>query len=185
MAVDLCDDLQNFFWRVMFTVPESCPKIALTCETRMIRMKWRIWQDKILLVLRIKNHHTDTLCRQVYDEGRHKSGLSQEVSGICEELGLPDVNGVNVPKSEVRKAIFEHHCKDMVEIVNKQTKLEGIKREDFRNIQEYFDEKSIENSRMSFKIRSQMVLDIPGNSNTDIKCLSDRRVEQAAWLSHP
>ena len=48
-------------------------------------------------------------------------------------------------------------------MVNKQTKLEGIKGEDFRNIQEYFDEKSIENSRMSFKIRSQMVPDIPGN----------------------
>ena len=73
------------------------------------------------------------------------------------------MNDVNVPKSEVKKAIFEHHYKDMVEIVNKQTKLEAIKGEDFRNIQGYFDEKSVENSRMSFKIRSQMVPDIPGN----------------------
>ena len=61
------------------------------------------------------------------------------------------------------KVIFEHHYKDIVEIVNKQTKLETIRGEDFRNIPEYFDEKSIENSRMSFKIRSHMVPDIPGN----------------------
>ena len=27
-TVDLCDDLQNFFWRVMLCVPESCPKVA-------------------------------------------------------------------------------------------------------------------------------------------------------------
>ena len=25
-AVDLCDNIQNFYWRVMMTVPESCPK---------------------------------------------------------------------------------------------------------------------------------------------------------------
>ena len=28
-AVDLCDDLQNFFWRVMLMVPESCPKVVI------------------------------------------------------------------------------------------------------------------------------------------------------------
>ena len=32
-AVDLCDKLQNFYWRVMLSVPESCPKLALRCET--------------------------------------------------------------------------------------------------------------------------------------------------------
>ena len=30
-------------------------------------------------------------------------------------------------------------------------------------LQEYFDDKSVANSRMSFKIRSQMVPEIPGN----------------------
>ena len=29
MTVDLCDKVQNFFWRVMLGVPESCPKVAL------------------------------------------------------------------------------------------------------------------------------------------------------------
>ena len=28
-AIDLCDKVQNFFWRVVLSVPESCPKIAL------------------------------------------------------------------------------------------------------------------------------------------------------------
>ena len=39
-VIDMCDDLQNFFWRVMLTVPESCPKIALRSETGMLGMKW-------------------------------------------------------------------------------------------------------------------------------------------------
>ena len=87
-AVDLCDDIQNFFWRVMSMVPESCPKVALRCETKMIGMKWRIWQEKILLLLRIKKHNEEALCRQVYEEGRSRGwpGLGQEVSAICKEL---------------------------------------------------------------------------------------------------
>ena len=28
-AIQICDDVQNFYWRVMLKVPESCPKIAL------------------------------------------------------------------------------------------------------------------------------------------------------------
>ena len=54
-TAELCDNLQNFFWRVMFSVPESCPKIALRSETGMLGMKWRIWQQKIMLLRRIKN----------------------------------------------------------------------------------------------------------------------------------
>ena len=38
-AVDLCDSLQNFFWRLILEVPESCPKGALRCEPNMIGAK--------------------------------------------------------------------------------------------------------------------------------------------------
>ena len=165
MAVDLCDGIQNFFWRVMMQVPESCPKVALRCETQMIGMKWRIWQEKILLILRIKNHEKGTLCRDVYEEAKAKSwpGLGQEVSEICNVLGIPDANVVVVSKQEVKKAIFEHHYSDMVKVVQEQTKLEDIKDDDFSEVQGYFDDKSVEKARMAFKIRSHMVPEIPGN----------------------
>ena len=54
-VIEMCDNLQNYFWRVMLTVPESCPKIALRCETGMVGMKWRIWTAKIRLLIRIEN----------------------------------------------------------------------------------------------------------------------------------
>ena len=38
-VVEICDNIQNYFWRVMLTVPESCLKIALRCETGMMGMK--------------------------------------------------------------------------------------------------------------------------------------------------
>ena len=46
-TINMCDQLQNFFWRVMLTVPESCPKVALRCETGMLGMKWRVWREKL------------------------------------------------------------------------------------------------------------------------------------------
>ena len=150
---------------VILMVPESCPKVALRCETKMIGMKWRIWQEKILLLLRIKKHNEEALCRQVYEEGRSRGwpGLGQEVSAICKELGIADVNEQMVSKCDVKKAIFENHYNEMVEKVKKQTKLEDIKEEDFRELQPYSDDKSVDNGRMAFRIRSQMVKDIPGN----------------------
>ena len=57
---DKLDKIQDFFWRVMLRVPESCPRVALRAETRMISMKHRIWQEKVLLLRRIKRQNADT-----------------------------------------------------------------------------------------------------------------------------
>ena len=108
----------------------------LRFETGMIGMKWRIWQQKILLLMRIKSHGLDTLCRQVYEEGiRHDWPLlGKEVTNICTEIGIPDVNNSMVAKSEIKKAIFNHHYEEMIKEVKSKTKLERIKHEDFREV---------------------------------------------------
>ena len=62
-----------------------------------------------------------------------------------------------------KKAIFNHHYNDMMKIVKTKTKLENIQDEDFSDVQEYFGEKSVENTRLAFKIRTQMVAEISGN----------------------
>ena len=53
-AVDLCDSLQNFFWRLVLEVPESCPKVSLRSEPNMIGAKWRIREAKCLLLKQIQ-----------------------------------------------------------------------------------------------------------------------------------
>ena len=170
-AINMCDDLQNYFWRVILTVPESCPKIALRCETGSLGMKWRVWTAKILLVMRIKQQDTSSLCRQIYEEGRTRGwpGLGEEVSEICREIGIPDANEVLVSKSEVKKAIHQHHYTDLKKELSQSKKLDNIRNEDFSEVQTYFNCKSVENGRMSFKVRSQMVPDIPGNFKNKFK----------------
>ena len=70
----------------------------------MLGMKWRLWQEKILLLMRIRNHNEETLCRQIYEEGelREWPGLGQEVREICTTLDIPDVNKEFIPKSVVK-----------------------------------------------------------------------------------
>ena len=128
-------------------------------------MKWQELQEKILLILRIKNHEKGTLCRDVYEECKSNGwpGLGQEVSSICDELGIPDVNNVVVSKKEIKEAVLKHHYSDMVNIVQHQTKLEEIKDDDFHEVQDYFQDKSVKRARMAFKIRSHMVPKIPSN----------------------
>ena len=82
---------------------------------------------------------------------------------ISETPGLSVVNDVIVDKGVIKQAIFEHHYSDMVGVIKNQTKLDPIKNDNFEEVQEYFQEKSVENTRLAFRIRRQMVRDIPGN----------------------
>ena len=119
----------------------------------------------ILLLVRIKNQEEGTLCREVYEEGKTNDwpGLGQDVANICRNLGIPDVNNVMMSKQDIKKAIFENHYEDMVNTIKTKSKLDEIKDDDFKEVQPYFHEKSIEKTRMIFKMRTHMVPKIPGN----------------------
>ena len=78
-------------------------------------------------------------------------------------LGIPDANEEIITEQEVKRAIFEHHYNDMVGDVKEKKKLNSIKEDDLSEVQPYFKDKSVENVRMAFKIRTEMVTEIPGN----------------------
>ena len=85
-----------------------------------------------------------------------RPGLSQEVKNNCKDLEINDVNEKMVSKSVIKKAIIEHHIKQMKE-EKKMQKIDDIKHENFFEVQKYFNEKSIETGRMDFKVRCLMV----------------------------
>ena len=167
MEEDRLDGLQDLFSRVMFRLPESCPRIALRAEKKMIGMKQRIWlwQYKLLLLKRIKAQSPETLSRKIWEEQRKNNwpGLSAEVSDICRQLNIPDINDVDTTNGLIKKAIFDHHYSELkVQIANSK-KMMLHKDDDFRQVQDYMKGKSVDNSRMAFRIRCEMVPDIKGN----------------------
>ena len=44
---------QSLFGRVLLHVPQSSPRLATQAALGLSGMKWRIWEEKILLVLAI------------------------------------------------------------------------------------------------------------------------------------
>ena len=115
-AVKLCNSIQAFFWRVMLNVPESCPKLALRCETKTTDMKWRVWEEKCLLLVSIKSLEDKSLAKSMYQQAEDNGwpGLGREVKEICKEINIPDINQNIVRKCDIQKAISVSHHQDMM-----------------------------------------------------------------------
>ena len=136
---DKLDRIQDLFWRVMLRMPESCPKVSLRAKTRMISMKQRIWQEKLLLMRRIKSQSMETLSRKILEEQKYHNwpGLSREVSDICEKIGISDLNDGDIPVAAIKKAVFNHHYLELKEQLAKSKKMTNQKEDDFTQIQPY------------------------------------------------
>ena len=83
-AVDLCDELQNMFLRIMLEVPVSMRKVALRVEVGMPGIKERSWMEKINLAQFIRECGTSSLAGSVYREQMDQAwpGLAREVFDI-------------------------------------------------------------------------------------------------------
>ena len=55
------------------------------------------------------------------------------------------------------------HFEDMMTQFESSSKLKNIKNSNFKEMQSYFNDRNLENSRMKFKIRTKMLQKIPGN----------------------
>ena len=161
----MCNKIQYFYWRLIPNVPESCPRLAILCESNAVDMKYRIWNEKCQLLARIKCLEEGALAKQIYKQAEENNwpGLGMEVKYICEQIQIEDINKYKVPKKEIQSAIFEAHYKSMLSQFETSKKLEDIKNDNFRQMQEYYKDKNLANARMKFKIRSKMVDKIPGN----------------------
>ena len=150
---------------VMLEMQQSCPRIALRAETRMIGMKHRVWMQKLLLLRRIEKQNKETLSRKILDEQQANQwpGLAAEVKVICMELGIPDINGREVYEGEVKKAILVHHDRQLLEDVEISKKMRQNSGDNFKDVQEYLKGKSVEHCRMAFRIRCEMVKEVKGN----------------------
>ena len=90
-------------------------------------------------------------------------GLAKEVSDICEQVGISDINDHDIPDYQIKKAIAEHHYAKLKDDIKNSKKMEKHKDDDFRKAQPYMKGKSLEQTRMCFRARCEMVKEIKGN----------------------
>ena len=110
-TVKRLDDLQHLMVRTLLRLSSFTPLPALRGALGLMGMKWRVWQEKVLLVVAIMGQGEDTLARQELEEqvAQGYPGLAREVTDICLDIGLPDVLEGGVSKGEVKAAIKSHH----------------------------------------------------------------------------
>ena len=84
------DGFQLDFLRALLHLPVSTPKACLLAATSRMKIKWRVWEQKLLLILAIRQQGEDVLARQVLEEQVELGlpGLGQEVTNICSKIGL-------------------------------------------------------------------------------------------------
>ena len=132
--------------------------MMLRAETGSLKMKFRIWKEKVRIVERIRNKER-SLAKAIHEEQLAMGwpGLAKEVKEICKVIGVEDVNVNHVKKEELDEAILYANQKDLKEDIERYEKLKDVKGEDYRKEQEYMMWKGVDKSRMAFRLRTRML----------------------------
>ena len=133
-SVKQLDALQNMFVKTLLHLPDSTPSLALRAITGMRGMLWRIWEEKLLLVLAIRRLEEHTLAREMFEQqvAEGLPGLSEEAARICQEIMIPNVCKEDVSKEEIKEAILNHHHADLKRKMADKEKCKELLKVDLR-----------------------------------------------------
>ena len=161
-AVNMLEELQLFFVRLVLRVPKSTPKPALKSETGLTSMKLRIWKKKVMMIHHLKNLSDSALAKQVWREQMQQNwpGLAREVSKICDELGIENVNHSQSGRQEL-KTLVNNACRtrnqsELKEKMDGMSKMEGLINQDC-NAKPYLESKSLNDVRDTFRLRTRVI----------------------------
>ena len=116
---------------MVLNVPDSCLKIAIQCEPKARFMKWHIWKEKHMLLLRIQNLEEGSQAKKICEESAEIGWpwLGRDVSQVYEDLKIPDMNTHKICKKDLKKAVEASHSQreDLVKQFETSKKLEAIK----------------------------------------------------------
>ena len=155
------NDLQCKYLRMIYSCPPSTPLLALRTQAGMMDCENRIAIEKVCLVGRILHSGKDkeNLCREVLEVQLAMGwpGIIQEVKVICQAVGLKDVTTKYIPREKVKEYMMYYDMKCAKEKMEPLEKCSLIRNQDFRFVQPYMYEKSLEQSRLEFIWQTQML----------------------------
>ena len=172
---EMLEEVQELYWRTIFQVPKGTAKVMLRAETGSMKMKQRVWKQKLMLAGRIMRQE-GSLANRIYMEQLRMGwpGLAREVIEIGKACGVKDLDRKVMTKEEIEEAVFYSSYKETKDEMEKYDKVKDIKDEDFRQEQGYMKEKAMDNARMAFRIRTKMVKSIKMNFKnmyrSNLKC---------------
>ena len=160
-AIELAEQIQLDFLRILFKVPKSCARAALRSESGILGIQYQIMKEKLLLVFHIRNLEDTALAKQIYTQQLKFDwpGPVRECRKICTELGIPDVTQVKATKQQFKtmvqeacRLLDERHLK---ENILQKDKLDTLKNEDCTR-KSYINTMTLAETRILFQHRTRM-----------------------------
>ena len=98
----------------MLEILKKTVKVMLTSETQSLKMKYRIWNKKLLPTKSIMQKEV-SLVNMTYFEQIEMGwpGLAEEVKQICKTIGLANISKKEIDKKDIEEHTFYHNCKEL------------------------------------------------------------------------
>ena len=155
------DEVKNKYLRMIYACPPSTANPALRSLAGMLSIKHRVWLEKLCVVARIlhRDEEKENYAREILLEQlkRGWQGLTTEVTEICQLTGLPNVCNQYLSREEIEDAIIHNHLIEIRKEMEPFSKMNEIRKKDTRVMQEYMKQKSLENSRLEFLWKTNMI----------------------------
>ena len=99
--------LQGWYIRLILQIGPGSPIAAMMWDFSLLDMSIRVWREKLMMIIHIRDLDQDSLANRVYEEQKAKQwpGLAQETKIICEQLGIEDCNTTALAKADYRKIV--------------------------------------------------------------------------------
>ena len=108
-TVKKLNQTQTWFLRLIFQIGQGAPYASLLWDSGFLDMSFRLYIEKIMLIIHIRNLEENTLAKLIYMEQKkmHWPGLARETADICIELNIEDCNTTRLQKCKYRKILIE------------------------------------------------------------------------------
>ena len=165
---------------MLYQVSQGAPSASLLWDLAALDMSLRVYKEKILFVLHLRNLENTTLAGQVFNEQKENNwpGLSEETRIICEKLALEDCNITKICKSKYVKMLnvaLHQKNEENLRVLSKG-KCERFIAEEYGR-KEYIGKKNIFDVREQYKSRFGL-LAFAGNYQ------HDATFAKSNWLCH-
>ena len=179
-TIDKLERLQNMMFRVLLSVPKSCPTAALCWEFGAVKMKYRIIEKKLIFLNDIVTKSEGNLARQMLMiQSKAKfPGLVTEGMKMIKDLKLPNPLESKIEnktwKKMVKEAVLKANEGELREEILKLKKLaKGEMSKEKFGVKEYIQKLNLSEGRTKFQIRAKMVQCVKFNYRRDKSFAND------------
>ena len=178
-AVKRLNKIQNYFVRLVLRIGPGSPLASILWDTSLLDMQFRVYMEKLMIIMHIRSLDEETLANKIYEEQKHNKwpGLYEETRAICEELQIEDCNTTRLGKQQYKvMALAACHRKneEKLRLMATEGKCARIRGEEYGR-KEYMKNQTIENTREWFKTRYGL-MPFAGNFS------HNRRYAPSDWL---